>query len=132
MNKRQPLLIGYLTLAIALFLCATHISTVRADSASCIAKLSSYVAELDQLLSKEKDWIRPFNELNERHFPLRDCEVDALLNEVSRSRFISSKLYHPRSNQYFIVFSNGDVEAGFSYLVSEKKSQVDYAKFTHK
>jgi hypothetical protein len=132
MNKRQPFLIGYLTLATALFLCATHISNARADSASCIAKLSSYITELDQLLSKEKNWIRPFDELNQRYFPLRDCEVDALLTEVSRSRFISSKLYHSRSNRYFIIFSNGDVEAGFNYLVSEQKSQVDYAKFTHK
>lgn len=105
----------------------------RADSVpSCFERLSSYVTELDRLLSKEKDWIRPFKDLNQKHFPLRDCEVNALLNEVQRSSFLQSKYYDANTRRYFIVFSNGDVEVGFNYLVSDRKSEFDYALFTRK
>jgi hypothetical protein len=125
-------LAGYLAAASAFFICVAQTSISRGDSASCVAKASSYVAELDALLSKERNWITPYNDLNERYFPFRDCEVDALLEEVSRSRFIRPITYHPRTKQYFIVFSSNDVQAGFAYLVSEKKSQAAFAGWVHK
>jgi hypothetical protein len=132
MNKRRLPLIDYRTLAIAFFLCAAHLPNARADSASCTAKLSEYVVELDQLLLKEKNWIRPFKDLNQKYFPLRDCEGNSLLQEVQRSGFLVSKSYNAKAGRYFFVFSNGDVETGFTYLISDGKSEFDYAMFTRK
>jgi len=124
--------VRYLATVGALLLSLTQISDARADSALCLAKASSFVAELDELLSKEKNWNTPYFDLIERYFPLRDCEADALLEVVRGSRFIRSISYHARTNQYFIVFLNGDVGARFAYLVSEKKSHAASAGFTRK
>jgi hypothetical protein len=70
----------YLTAVGALLLGLTQISNARADPASCLAKASLFVTELDELPSKEKNWITPYEDLNERYFPLRDCEPNALLD----------------------------------------------------
>jgi hypothetical protein len=118
--------------AVGVILCLAQTSSARADSASCIAKVSSYVAELDALLSKERNWITPYFDLNERYLPSRDCEADALLEVVSRSRFIQPIDYHPGLKEYFIGFSSDDVRVGFTYLASEKKSRFDSAGWVHK
>jgi hypothetical protein len=123
---------GNLTVLGMLFLCLAQVSTARADSASCIAKASSYVTELDALLSKESGWIIPFENLNERYFPFRDCEAEALLDEVRRSRFIRSISYHSGTKQYFIRFSSDEIVVGFAYRVSEKKSEFDHVGWVHK
>ena len=122
----------YLAAAGALLVCMTHAPIARGDSASCLEKVSSYVAELDELLSREKNWITPYFDLNERYFPFRDCEADALLEEVRRSRFIQPIDYHPGLKKYFIVFASDEVRVGFTYLASEKKSQSDHAGWVHK
>jgi hypothetical protein len=83
------------------------------------------VVELDQLLSKERNWITPYDDLNEKYFPFRDCEVDALLDAVRKSNFIRSISYNFRTTEYFIHFSSDDVLVGFTYNVSEKKSDPD-------
>jgi hypothetical protein len=121
----------YLT-AVGLILCLAQVSSARGDSASCIVKVSSYVAELDALLSKERNWITPYNDLNERYFPFRDCEADALLEEVRRSSFIRSISYTSRTKEYLIHFSSDEVLGGFRYLVSEKKSTFNTALWVHK
>jgi hypothetical protein len=121
-----------MAMVVALLLCLTQVSNARADSPSCLAKAASFVTELDELLLKEKNWITPYEDLNERYFPLRDCEADALLDVIRGSRFIRSISYHSRTNQYFIAFSSDDVRLNFSYLVSEKKSQMASTGFTHK
>jgi len=124
--------VRYLIAVGFLFVGLTQISNAYADSASCLAKATSFVADLDELLSKERNWNTPYFDLIDRYFPLRDCEADALLDVVRGSRFIRSISYHARTNQYFIVFLNGDVDAGFAYLVSEKKSQAASAGLTRK
>jgi hypothetical protein len=88
--------VRYLSAVVALLLGLTLISNARADSTSCLAKVSSYVAELDELLSKVKYTLTPYNGLNERYFPFRDCEASALLDVVRGSRFIRSIYHHPR------------------------------------
>ena len=118
--------VGVIVLAI------TQISSTRADSVSCVAKVTSFVTELDELLSKERNWITPYFDLIDKYFPLRDCEADTVLDVVRGSRFIRSISYHARTNQYFIVFSSDDVRASFSYMVSEKKSAAASTGFTHK
>jgi hypothetical protein len=90
------------------------------DSASCVANVSSYVDELDKLLSKEKNWMTPYDDLNQRFFPFRDCEADALLEVVRRSSYVRSIEYH--SGQYFIHFLSDEVRVGFTYHVFERKS----------
>jgi hypothetical protein len=104
----------------------------HADSASCLAKVSAYVVELDALLSKERNWNTPYLDLTKRSFPIYDCEVDALLAVVRKSHFIRSISYHAPTNQYFILFSNGDADASFAYLASEKKSNAATAGLSHK
>ena len=125
-------LAGYLTAVSALFLCLAEVPSARADSASCIANVSSYVAELDALLSKERNWITPYDDLNERYFPFRDCEADALLEVVRRSSFIRSISYMSRTQEYLIHFSSDEVLVAFGYLVSEKKSTFNSALWVHK
>jgi hypothetical protein len=115
----------YLAAVGALLLSLTQILDARADSASCLAKAASYVAELDELFSKERNWLTPYDDLSERYFPFRDCEVDALLETVRRSRFIRSISHHSRADVYIIDFSNNDVLISFTYHVSEKKSDPD-------
>lgn len=115
----------YLTAAVALFLCLAQVPHARADSASCLAKVSSYVAELDQLLSKERNWITPYHDLNEKYFPFRDCEADALLDAVRKSNFIRTIFYSSRAKFYLIRFSNDKVSVDFTYYVADKKSSPD-------
>lgn len=116
----------------ALFLCVAHGAVARGEPNSCIERVSSYVAELDQLLSKEKNWITPYNDLKARYAPFLDCEVDALLEEVVKSRFAEPIAYHPRSKKFFIDFSNGDVQVGFVYEVKERRSASHYSIFVRK
>jgi hypothetical protein len=118
--KRRRDVAGYLIGVGALALGLTQASGAHADSASCLAKVSSYVAELDELLSKEKNWNTPYMDLTKRSFPIYDCEADALLEVVRGSHFIRSISYHSRTNQYFILFSNGDAEASFVPGLGEK------------
>jgi hypothetical protein len=119
----------YLIAISALVLSLTQAPSARADSASWLAKVSAYVADLDELLSKERNWNTPYMDLTKRSFPIYDCEADALLEVVSGSRFIRSISYHSRTNQYLILFSNGDADASVAYLVSEKKSNAATADF---
>jgi hypothetical protein len=123
-NRR---LAGYLIAVITLVLCLAQAPSAHADSASCIAKVSSYVAELDQLLSKERNLLTPYDNLNERYFPLRDCEVDALLEVVRRSSFIRSISFSSRADLYLVHFSSDRVLVGFGYHGSEKRSHRDGA-----
>jgi len=104
----------------------------HADSASCLAKISAYVVELDELLSRERNWITPYFDLTNRIFPIYDCEVDALLNVVRGSRYIRSISYNSRLNEYLIVFSSDVAQADFTYLVSPKKSNSASAGFIDK
>jgi hypothetical protein len=104
-KTRRPGPTGYLAAAGALLLCVAQVSSAHGDSASCIAKVSSYVAEPDTLLSKERNLLTPYIDLNERYFPFRDCEADALLEVVSRSRFIQPIDYNPGLKEYFIVLA---------------------------
>jgi hypothetical protein len=131
-RRRLPRHTGYLAAVGALFLGLADIPIARADSASCLAKVSSYVTELDQLLSKERNWITPYLDLNERYFPVRDCEADALLDVVRGSNFIRSITYASRVNEYYIHFSNEEVSVSFGYQVSEKKSNFASATWIHK
>jgi hypothetical protein len=115
----------YLAAAGAMPLCLVQVPSARGDSASCFAKVSFYVAELDELLSREKNRLTPYEDLNERYFPFRDCEVDPLLDVVRHSRFIRSISYTSGTKQYFITFMSEEVTIGFNYYVSEKKSDPD-------
>jgi hypothetical protein len=74
MLKRRWLA-GRLTALGALLLCLAHGSSARADSASCLAKVSSYVAELDELLSREMNLLTPYYDLNERYSLFRDTNI---------------------------------------------------------
>ena len=117
---------------IAFLLCPTQVSTALADPASCIEKVSSYVAELDQLLANERNWITPFDDLNDRYFPFLDCDTDALLEVVWEARFRRSITYNPRAKEYLILFSSNDVRVGFSYRALERKSNTPSAVWVNK
>jgi hypothetical protein len=132
--KRARDFARYLIAISALVLCLMQAPFARADSASCLAKVSAYVAELDKLLSKERNWLTPYDDLNERYFPFRDCEADALLVVVRNSNFIRSISYSPRTKTYFIRFSSDEVLVSFVYHVSEKKSgpETNTALWIHK
>jgi hypothetical protein len=118
--------------AMTLLLCVAQGSTADADPASCLEKLTSYVAEVDQLLAKERNRITPFDDLNDRYFPFLDCDTDALLEVVWEARFGRSITYNPRAKEYLIVFFSNDVRVGFSYRALEKKSNPPFAVWVNK
>jgi hypothetical protein len=110
-----------------LAVCFAHMSDARADSASCLAKAAAFVTELDELLEKESEDkpqldSKPYSDLVERYFPLRDCETEALLDVVRRSRFIRSILHNPRTIRYYVDFQKDPFGVWFTYLVSEGRS----------
>ena len=96
-------------------------------------KAKSYFAEIDQLLSKEKNWIMPFVELNERYSPLEGCDTDLLLQEaITRSQFIQSIIYNPYAKYYLVRFWSNDVKVEFAYNALKKKSSTHSAGWVNK
>lgn len=122
-----------LAAAIVLLLSLMQGSIARGDNtASCVERMSAYVTELDQLLSKERNWATPFIELNNRYFPFMDCDPDPLLIEASRSRFLRRIEYFPRAKAYSVSFSSTDVRVGFVYLINARRSEDHFATFVNK
>jgi hypothetical protein len=119
-NVTTWLLRSFTFVLVASLLLMAQASIARADHASCMEKAKSYFAEIDQLLSKEKNWIMPFVELNERYSPLEDCDTDPLLQEATRSRFIQPITYNPRAKYYVVRFQSNDVKVAFSYFALKK------------
>ncbi|MEH2532716.1 hypothetical protein V1277_000902 [Bradyrhizobium sp. AZCC 1588] len=117
---------------VAPLLSLVHGGAAQGGSSSCTEKVSAYVAELDQLLSKEREWITPYDDLNARYTPFLDRDGDAFLEEVVKSRFIKPIAYNPRSKGFVIHFSNDDVQVGFVYEVEERRSDYYSAKFVRK
>jgi hypothetical protein len=107
----------------AVLLAFAKVPNAHADSATCLAKAAAFVAELDELLEKERRSNRPYFDLAERYFPLRDCEAEALLDIARKSRFIRSIQYNPRTNEYHVLFERDIWGAWFSYLVAQRKSR---------
>jgi hypothetical protein len=120
------------SLLVALSLLLAQASTARADHASCMEKARLYFAELNQLLSKEKNWITPFEELNERYSFLEGCETDLLLQEATRWRFIQPIIYNPHAKYYLVRFWSDDVKVQFSYDAIKKKSDTHSAGWVSK
>jgi hypothetical protein len=92
-----------------------QLSAARADPVLCLEKAKSYFAEIGQLLSKEKNWIMPFVELNERYSPLEDCDTDLLLQEATQWRYIQPIIYNPHAKAYLVRFWSDDVTVEFAY-----------------
>jgi hypothetical protein len=112
---------------IALRWCVTPAPSALADDTpACVAKVSAYVAELDQLLSTKIPWFHPddiglYDKLQRKYFPFGDCDGDPILIEATKSRFFQGIGYNPRSKDYIVRFSNGFVRAGFSYDGKKRK-----------
>jgi hypothetical protein len=135
-TKAQPVLrrnwITAIRAAVTLLLCVAQGSTANADPASCLEKVSSYVAEVDQLLAREKNWIMPFVDLNKRYPSFVDCDTDALLLVTWRSRFLRSINYNPQAKQFIVLFSSDDVTVGFSYYPLTKNSEPPFVGWVNK
>ena len=106
-----------------LLLAFAQIPHARADSASCLAKITSYVAELDVLLLEVRNNLAPYNELSERYFPFRDCEADALLEVVRRSKFIRAISHSAREGCLFHTVLKWRCNRQFYVLRFRKKIQ---------
>jgi hypothetical protein len=122
----------HLVAAGALLIWLAQVPGARGDLGSCVANASAYVVELDELLSRVKNRLTPYDDLNERSFPFQDCDVDALLEVVKRSRFIRLIDYHPPTKKYFIHFSSDYVRVSFTFLVPEKRSTFKTALWVNK
>jgi len=109
-----------------------QLSAARADPVLCMEKAKSYFSEIGQLLSKEKNWIMPFVELNERYSPLEDCDTDLLLQEATQWRFIQPIIYNPHAKAYLVRFWSDDVTVGFAYDSRKKKSRAHSAGWVNK
>lgn len=107
-------------------------SATRADPTLCLEKAKSYFAEIDKLLLKEKNWIMPFVELNERYSPLEGCDTDLLLQEATNSRFCKPIIYNPYAKKYLVRFWSEDVKVEFSYSALTKKSNTHNAGWVNK
>ncbi len=106
--------------------------TARADHASCMEKAKSYFSEIVLLLSKEKNWLMPFVELNKRYEPLEGCDTDLLLQEAARTRFIRSIEYNPAAKYYLVRFRSRAVEVDFAYDRMKGKSEGHSAGWVEK
>jgi hypothetical protein len=109
-----------------------QLSSARADPVLCLEKAKSYFAEIGQLLSKEKNWIMPFVELNERYSPLEDCDTDLLLQEATQWRYIQPIIYNPHAKAYLVRFWSDDVTVEFAYDSRKKKSRAHSAGWVNK
>ena len=109
-----------------------QLSAARADPVLCLEKAKSYFAEIDQLLSKEKNWIMPFVELNERYSPLENCDTDLLLQEATQWRYIQPIIYNPHAKAYLVRFWSDDVTVEFAYDSRKKKSRAHSAGWVNK
>jgi len=109
-----------------------QLSAARADPVLCLEKAKSYFSEIGQLLSKEKNWIMPFVELNERYSPLEDCDTDLLLQEATQWRFIQPIIYNPHAKAYLVRFWSDDVTVEFAYDSRKKKSRAHSAGWVNK
>jgi hypothetical protein len=109
---------------VASLLLMAQASTVRADHASCMEKAKSYFSEIVDLLSKEKNWIIPFEELNKRYDPLEGCDADLLFQEAVQTRFIQPITYNPHAKYYLVHFCSDDVKVGFAYSAKDKRSLI--------
>ena len=118
---------------IALCWCITPAPSTLADNTpACVAKVSAYVAELDQLLSTQIPWFRshsivPYGELQRKYFPFDDCDGDPVMIEASKSRFYAGTDYNPRAKYYIVNFSNRVAVVGFVYRVKERKVESNGA-----
>jgi hypothetical protein len=112
---------------IALCWCVTPTPSALADNTSaCVARVSAYMSELDQLFSTQIPWyrsheLRPYDELNRKYFPFDDCDGDPVLIEATKSRFFRGIDYNPRARSYLVEFSNKDVTTRFSYDAKQRK-----------
>ena len=119
--------------AIALCLCVTPAPSALADDTpACVAKVSAYVAELDQLLSTKiprfhSHKIGPYDELQRKYFPFGDCDGDPVMIEASKSRFYAGTDYNPRAKYYIVNFSNRVAVVGFVYRMKERKVESNGA-----
>lgn len=110
-------------LTVAFCWSAIPATQVLADNtATCVARMSSYVTELDQLLA-QTTWLAPFENLNSRYFPFRDCDTDPLLVETTKSRFYRGITYYPRSKRYVVRFASKRLEVGFTYRADQRRSE---------
>ena len=109
-----------------------QLSAARADPVLCLEKAKSYFSEIGQLLSKEKNWIMPFVELNERYSPLEDCDTDLLLQEATQWRYIQPIIYNPHAKAYLVRFWSDDVTVEFAYDSRKKKSRAHSAGWVNK
>jgi hypothetical protein len=115
------------TTVIALCWCVTPTPSALADNTpACVAKVSAYVAELEQLLSTKVPRFRshsivPYDELQRKYFPFGDCDGDPILIEATKSRFFQGIGYNPRGKTYSVEFSNKVVTTGFAYDVKQRK-----------
>jgi hypothetical protein len=112
---------------IALCWCVAPTAAVLADNTpACVANVSAYVTELDQLLSTKIPRFRshtivPYDELQRKYFPFGDCDGDLVMIEASKSRFYAGIRYNPRAKYYVVEFSNRVVATGFAYDVKQRK-----------
>ena len=95
-------------------------------------KAKAYFAEIVELLSKERNWIVPFEELNKRYEFLEGCDVDLLLQEALQTRFSQPIQYNPYGKYYVVRFCSDDVKVVFSYVVRTNKSRTHSAGWVKK
>lgn len=113
--------------AVALCWYVTPTPSALADNTpACVARVSAYVSELEQLFSTQMPWyrspeLRPYDELNRKYFPFDDCDGDPVLIEATKSRFFQGIEYNPRAKSYLVEFSNKEVRTGFCYSAKQRK-----------
>ena|SRR5262245_50340785 len=121
--RKKMLDVMRLTVVAASCWFAIPTTRVLADNTdTCVARMSSYVIELDELFSFST-WIEAFGKLNSRYFPFMDCDTDSLLVETTKSRFFRGITYYPRSKRYVVGFASKAIEVGFAYRADQRRSE---------
>jgi hypothetical protein len=99
---------------------------IESSQAVCAARLAQFVRELDDMLTENSGPLTRFNDLIERYFPLKGCDVEEV-TKICRG----SKYLHGVSTEYVgsnvIWFGNSKYTVGFALRKPSGDTELPYA-----
>jgi len=92
------MIIAVIVLAALILVIATHAETPAAGPADepptestraeCADRVSRFVHELDELLAAKPRSVNPFQDLLEKYFPVKGCDIEEIVKICEKSKYI--------------------------------------------
>ncbi len=109
---------------------STDKATVESVRAECADRLTRFVREMDEILTKDPPSVIPLLDLLEKYFPLKGCDAEEAIKICRRSKYIHVVGRDPRSD--IIMFSSATFwnrHSGFTVAFSLKPSGDSYLPY---